>query len=267
MTGTTEKASASSQSPRTRPAAISCARPRSADHVRCQECREGEDRRRAEAGPESHLGRRVVAPAPPVVAGSCHSAGRRSRWSPLRLLSAARRQGPRLADRARSAGTVCKTIRVRSNCALVCRRCRPASGTSSFTMRTDVAASDPPSDSAPSPRRRPIRGARGVTPPVAVSDPSSFEDGALGPLESDAERGMERGEQEPRNALRVICINDLQDIHIGSPGSPRRAVGDVPAPSPPPYYGGRVGAWTPGRTTRRCRPAAVDPLGDRVQAC
>ena len=72
-----------------------------------------------------------------------------------------RRQGPRLADRASSAGTVCKTIRVRSNCALVCRRYRPASGTSSFTMRTDVAASDPPSDSARSPRRRPIRGARG----------------------------------------------------------------------------------------------------------
>ena len=45
--------------------------------------------------------------------------------------------------------------------ALVCRRYRPASGTSSFTMRTDVAASDPPSDSARSPRRRPIRGARG----------------------------------------------------------------------------------------------------------
>ena len=72
-----------------------------------------------------------------------------------------RRHGPRLADRASSAGTVCKTIRVRSNCALVCRRDRPASGTSSFTMRTDVAASDPPSDSARSPRRRPIRGARG----------------------------------------------------------------------------------------------------------
>ena len=72
-----------------------------------------------------------------------------------------RRQGPRLADRARSAGTVFKTLRVRSNCALVCRRHRPASGTSSFTMRTDVAASDPPSDSARSPRRRPIRGARG----------------------------------------------------------------------------------------------------------
>ena len=54
-----------------------------------------------------------------------------------------------------------------------------------------------------------------VTPPVAVSDPNSFEDGALGPLESDAERGMERGEQEPRNALRCICVNDLQDIHIG----------------------------------------------------
>ena len=53
------------------------------------------------------------------------------------------------------------------------------------------------------------------TPPVAVSDPNSFEDGALGPLESDAERGMERGEQEPRNALRYICVNDLQDIHIG----------------------------------------------------
>ena len=72
-----------------------------------------------------------------------------------------RRHGPRLADRASSAGTVCKTIRVRSNCALVCRRYRPASGTSSFTMRTDVAASDPPSDSARSSRRRPIRGARG----------------------------------------------------------------------------------------------------------
>ena len=72
-------------------------------------------------------------------------------------------------------------------------------------MRTDVAASDPPSDSARSPRRRPIRGARGVTPPVAVYDPNSFEDGALGPLESDAERGMERGEQEPRNALMCIC--------------------------------------------------------------
>ena len=72
-----------------------------------------------------------------------------------------RRQGPRLAYRASSAGTVFKTIRVRSNCALVCRRYRPASGTSSFTMRTDVAASDPPSDSARSPRRRPIRGARG----------------------------------------------------------------------------------------------------------
>ena len=40
-----------------------------------------------------------------------------------------------------------------------------------------------------------------VTSPVAVSDPNSFEDGALGPLESDAERGMERGEQEPMNAL------------------------------------------------------------------
>ena len=37
-----------------------------------------------------------------------------------------------------------------------------------------------------------------VTSPVAVSDPNSFEDDALGPLESDAERGMERGEQEPR---------------------------------------------------------------------
>ena len=74
---------------------------------------------------------------------------------------ATRRQRPRLADRARSAGTVFKTIRVRSNCALVCRRYRPASGTSSFTMRTDVAASDPPSDSARSSRRRPIRGARG----------------------------------------------------------------------------------------------------------
>ena len=112
-----------------------------------------------------------------------------------------------------------KTIRVRSNCALVCRRYRPASGTSSFTMRTDVAASDPPSDSARSPRRRPDPGPRcpwGTTPPVAVSDPNSFEDGALGPLESDAERGMERGEQEPRNALRYICVNDLQDIHIGS---------------------------------------------------
>ncbi len=66
-----------------------------------------------------------------------------------------------LRTRASSAGTVFKTIRVRSNCALVCRRYRPASGTSSFTMRTDVAASDPPSDSARSPRRRPIRGARG----------------------------------------------------------------------------------------------------------
>ena len=55
-----------------------------------------------------------------------------------------------------------------------------------------------------------------VTPPVAVSDPNSFEDGALGPLESDAERGMERGEQEPMNALRCICVNDLQDIHIGN---------------------------------------------------
>ena len=54
-----------------------------------------------------------------------------------------------------------------------------------------------------------------VTPPVAVSDPNSFEDGALGPLEFDAERGMERGEQEPRNALRCIGVNDLQDIHIG----------------------------------------------------
>ena len=54
------------------------------------------------------------------------------------------------------------------------------------------------------------------TPPVAVSDPNSFEDGARGPLESDAERGMERGEQEPRNALMFIFINDLQDIHIGS---------------------------------------------------
>ena len=54
-----------------------------------------------------------------------------------------------------------------------------------------------------------------VTPPVAVSDPNSFEDGALGPLESDAERGMERGEQEPRNSLRCICVNDLQDIHVG----------------------------------------------------
>ena len=54
----------------------------------------------------------------------------------------ARRQGPRLADRASSAGTVFKS-------------------TSSFTMRTDVAASDPPSDSARSPRRRPVRGARG----------------------------------------------------------------------------------------------------------
>ena len=31
----------------------------------------------------------------------------------------------------------------------------------SLTMRTDVAASDPPSDSARSPRRRPVRGARG----------------------------------------------------------------------------------------------------------
>ena len=27
---------------------------------------------------------------------------------------------------------------------------------------------------------------------------------------------MERGEQEPRNALRYICVNDLQDIHIGN---------------------------------------------------
>ena len=55
-----------------------------------------------------------------------------------------------------------------------------------------------------------------VTPPVAVYDPNSFEDGALGPLESDAERGMERGEREPRNALRCVCVNDLQDIHIGN---------------------------------------------------
>ena len=55
-----------------------------------------------------------------------------------------------------------------------------------------------------------------VTPPVAVSDPNSFEDGALGPLESDAERGMERGEHEPRNALRCICVNALQDIHVGN---------------------------------------------------
>ena len=62
-----------------------------------------------------------------------------------------------------------------------------------------------------------------VTPPVAVSDPNSFEDGALGPLESDAERGMERGEQEPRNALRCICVNDLQGIHIGNRGSPASA--------------------------------------------
>ena len=59
-----------------------------------------------------------------------------------------------------------------------------------------------------------------VTSPVAVSDPNSFEDGALGPLESDAERGMERGEQEPRNALRCICVNDLQDIHIGNRVTP-----------------------------------------------
>ena len=62
------------------------------------------------------------------------------------------------------------------------------------------------------------------TPPVAVSDPNSFEDGALGPLESDAERGMERGEQEPRNALRCICVNDLQDIHIGHSRSRAGAV-------------------------------------------
>ena len=81
-----------------------------------------------------------------------------------------RRQGPRLADRARSAGTVFKTIRVRSNCALVCRRYRPASGTSSFTMRTDVAASDPPSDSARSSRRRPIPRCPWATSPVAVSE-------------------------------------------------------------------------------------------------
>ena len=57
-----------------------------------------------------------------------------------------------------------------------------------------------------------------VTSPVAVSDPNSFEDGALGPLESDAERGMERGEQEPMNALMCICVNDLQDIRIGNRG-------------------------------------------------
>ena len=70
-----------------------------------------------------------------------------------------------------------------------------------------------------------------VTPPVAVSDPNSFEDGALGPLESDAERGMERGEQEPMNALIFIFINDLQDIHIGNRGS--RASGDCRKTSTP----------------------------------
>ena len=66
------------------------------------------------------------------------------------------------------------TWTVRLNCALVCRRYRPASGTSSFTMRTDVAASDPPSDSARSSRRRPIRGAPWVTPPVSCAKTRPF---------------------------------------------------------------------------------------------
>ena len=60
--------------------------------------------------------------------------------------------------------------------------------------------------------------------------PGPSADGALGPLESDAERRMERGEQEPRNALRFICINNLQDIHIGRRGS--RANTSCPATSP-----------------------------------
>ena len=95
-----------------------------------------------------------------------------------------------------------------------------------------------------------------VTPPVAVSDPNSFEDGALGPLESDAERGMERGEHEPRNSLRFIFFNDLQDIHIGSRGSPASA--DSPKTSP-----ARTGAGRKDRTRLRDHPAGLD----RVHPC
>ena len=75
-----------------------------------------------------------------------------------------------------------------------------------------------------------------VTSPVAVSDPNSFEDGALGPLESDAERGMERGKQEPMNALMCIRVNYLQDINIGNRGS--QASADSPKTS---SRGGRTG--------------------------
>ncbi len=64
-------------------------------------------------------------------------------------------------------------------------------------MRTDVAASDPPSDSARSPRRRPIRGARGVTPPVAVYDPNSFEDGALVRWNPMQNEGWSEGNKNP----------------------------------------------------------------------
>ena len=123
---------------------------------------------------------------------------------------------PRLADRARSAGTVCKTIRgtveLRAGLPtlpagerhiLVHDADRRRRVGSAVRLRPLVAQTAHP--------RCPW-----VTSPVAVSDPNSFEDGALGPLESDAERGMERGEQEPRNALRCICVNDLQDIDIGN---------------------------------------------------
>ena len=88
------------------------------------------------------------------------------------------------------------------------------------------------------------------TQPVAVSDPNSFEDGALGPLESDAERGMERGEQEPRNALRCICINDLQDIHIGS--RDHRSARHPLALHGLPLYPARRARRSPSRTRTVC---------------
>ena len=48
-----------------------------------------------------------------------------------------RRQGPRLADRASSAGTVCKTIRVRSNCALASLPTLPAGERHIFVHNAD----------------------------------------------------------------------------------------------------------------------------------
>ena len=139
-----------------------------------------------------------------------------------------RRQGPRLADRASSAGTVFKTIRV----TVELRASLPTLPAGERHILVHDADRRRRVGSAV--RLRPLAAQTAHprcpwgTPPVAVSDPNSFEDGALGPLESDAERGMERGEQEARNALRCICINDLQDIHIGSPVTAR-----VPAPADP----------------------------------